>query len=163
MESKGSFSLVSDSDETTFALGRSLAGFCKAGTVLLLDGELAAGKTVFAKGIGEGLGVREHIKSPTFTLLYPYEGRLPFYHFDVYRLSDGEEFLASGFDEYLGGDGVALIEWAERIADSLEAEYIRIQIDRGANDEKRVLHFSACGVKHQTILETWREYEHLGL
>lgn len=155
--------MTTNSAEETYDLAYSLAAFCKASVVFLLDGALATGKTVFAKGLGAGLGVKEHIKSPTFTLFYPYEGRLPFYHFDAYRLADAAEFCDSGFDEYLNGDGVTLIEWGERVIEALAPAYIRVRLTRGQGDNVRTLTFSAIGALHHQLLEAWRTREHIGL
>jgi len=117
--------------EETYALGREYGAAAKRGTVITLDGDLGAGKTVFAKGFAEGLGVREIVNSPTFTILQVYEsGRLPLYHFDVYRIEDPEEMWEVGLQEYLDGDGVCLIEWSEQIEEFLPEDAVRIRIER---------------------------------
>ncbi len=120
--------------EETRAIGRQLGLAAQAGEVYALDGDLGAGKTVFCKGFAEGLGIRETVNSPTFTILQIYEeGRLPLYHFDVYRIEDPEEMEEVGLDEYLEGSGVCLIEWAQRIEELLPAHthYIEIRRDPG--------------------------------
>lgn len=109
-----SLELRSASAERTRALGQWLGERLAPGDVVLLVGELGAGKTVFAQGLGAGLGVRGPINSPTFTLLKEYTGRLPLYHFDLYRIEDPEELFTLGFDEYFDAGGVAVVEWAER-------------------------------------------------
>lgn len=108
--------LQSNSAEQTHQLGIRLGEALAAGCLVLLEGDLGAGKTCLATGIARGLGVDEQtpITSPTYTLLNSYRGRLPLYHFDLYRLADGEELDELGFDEYFQGDGVALVEWPER-------------------------------------------------
>ena len=107
---------------------RKLAAEATPGTVICLDGDLGAGKTVFAKGFAEGLGITRNITSPTFTLLNIYEeGRLPLYHYDVYRVNDIDE------DEYFYGDGVCLIEWAENIKDLIPADAIHIEMKRDSS------------------------------
>ena len=121
-----------DAPEDTEHLAMSLAAKASPGDIFALNGDLGVGKTVFAKGFAKGLGIDEPITSPTFTILQEYEtGRLPFYHFDVYRIEDPEEMEETGLSEYLDGDGVCLIEWAERISDILpeETNYITIEKD----------------------------------
>ena len=108
--------MESFSEKDTFLIGKQFGRQAKAGDIYLLHGDLGVGKTVFTKGFAEGLGIEEPITSPTFTLIQEYmEGRLPFYHFDVYRIGDVEEMYDIGIDEYLFGDGVCLIEWPSRI------------------------------------------------
>ena len=131
-----------NSPEETFALGERIGKEARAGDICTLAGDLGAGKTVFAKGVAAGLGVREHVSSPTFTILQEYrDGRLPLYHFDVYRIEDPEEMYEVGLADYLHGDGVCLIEWAERIAELLPEETIRVTIRRDAqrgNDYRQI-------------------------
>ena len=104
------------SETDTRALGEKLGREALPGTVYTLTGDLGVGKTVFTQGFAKGLGVTEHVNSPTFTIVQEYEeGRLPFYHFDVYRIGDIEEMDEIGYEDYFYGDGVCLIEWAELI------------------------------------------------
>ena len=113
----------------TKELGKKIAASAAAGSVFALIGDLGVGKTVFTKGFAEGLGITEHISSPTFTLVNEYhDGRLPFYHFDVYRIEEAEELEMIGFEEYLYGKGVTLIEWANRIPELLPPNTVRITI-----------------------------------
>ena len=106
---------ISHSPAETIALARTLAATLRRGDVLALSGDLGAGKTHFVKGLAAGLGTAASVTSPTFTLLHEYPGgRLPLYHFDFYRLDDADEALGIGLDEYLDGDGVCVIEWAEK-------------------------------------------------
>ena len=117
------------SAEETFRLGEMTGGKLKPGTVVCLDGDLGVGKTVFVKGVAKGLGIKEPVVSPTFTILQEYrEGRIPLYHFDVYRIEDPEEMYEIGFDDYLYGDGVCLIEWAKRVTELLPEGVLRITI-----------------------------------
>ena len=106
---------ISQSAEETIAFGQAIAATLRRGDVLALCGELGAGKTQFVKGLTSGLGADAAVTSPTFTLIHEYSaGRLPVYHFDFYRLDDEDEALKIGLDEYLDGDGVCLIEWADK-------------------------------------------------
>ena len=117
------------SAEETFKLGEMTGGKLKPGTVVCLDGDLGVGKTVFVKGVAKGLGIKEPVVSPTFTILQEYrDGRIPLYHFDVYRIEDPEEMYEIGFDDYLYGDGVCLIEWAKRVKELLPEDVLRITI-----------------------------------
>jgi len=117
--------------EETFLLGKKLAGQAKQGQIYCLDGELGTGKTVFTQGFAAGLGITEPVSSPTFTIVQVYEeGRLPFYHFDVYRIADVEEMYEIGCEEYFDGEGVCLIEWAHLIEEILPRDIIHIQIEK---------------------------------
>ncbi|MDR1128673.1 MAG: tRNA (adenosine(37)-N6)-threonylcarbamoyltransferase complex ATPase subunit type 1 TsaE [Treponema sp.] len=107
--------IITRSPEETAKLGEKLARHLKAGTVIALRGTLGTGKTCLAKGIARGLGVKETVTSPTYTIICEYEGTVPFYHIDAYRLSGDEEFEALGAEDLLYGEGVTVIEWSERI------------------------------------------------
>lgn len=119
------------SEKDTFELGKEFGKKAEAGSVFTLIGDLGVGKTVFTKGFAEGLGIDEDVTSPTFTIVQVYEGgRLPFYHFDVYRIGDSSEMDEIGFEEYVYGDGVSFIEWADLIADIIPKEHTRITISK---------------------------------
>ena len=119
------------SETETYRLGEELAGVALPGQVYTLIGDLGVGKTVFTKGFAKGLGVQEHVSSPTFTIVQIYEeGRMPFYHFDVYRIGDVEEMDEIGYEDYIYGDGVSLIEWANLIEEILPENYTRITIEK---------------------------------
>lgn len=119
------------SPEETFALGEKIGRTALPGQIYTLTGDLGVGKTVLTQGVAAGLGIREAVSSPTFTIVQVYEeGRLPFYHFDVYRIGDIEEMEEIGYDDYFFGDGVCLIEWAELIADILPEEHVSIKIEK---------------------------------
>lgn len=123
--------IESFSAEDTFAYGKECGLAAKPGQVYCLYGDLGVGKTVFTQGFAEGLGIREPVSSPTFTIVQVYEeGRMPFYHFDVYRISDPEEMYEVGFDDYIEGDGVCFIEWANLIDELLPEERIEITIEK---------------------------------
>ena len=115
--------------EDTFALGQKIGELVKPGTVISLVGDLGVGKTVFTQGLAKGLGITEPVNSPTFTILQSYEeGRLPFYHFDVYRIGDISEMDEIGYEDCFYGDGVSLIEWADLIREILPDHYTQITI-----------------------------------
>ena len=117
--------------EETFALGESLGREAVPGQVCTLIGDLGVGKTVFTQGMARGLGITGPVNSPTFTVLQVYEeGRLPFYHFDVYRLSCEEEMDDIGYEEYFFGDGVCLVEWAELFPDLIPKEAIWLTVEK---------------------------------
>ena len=119
------------SEEETFNIGREIGSNAVPGAVFTLIGDLGVGKTVFTKGFGAGLGIEEPINSPTFTIIQVYdEGRLPLYHFDVYRIGDVEEMDEIGFDEYVYGDGVSLIEWANLIEEIIPKVHTEILIEK---------------------------------
>ena len=120
--------------------GRELAEKAEPGDVIALIGDLGTGKTTLTKYIAEGLGVKETISSPTFTIVKEYKsGRLPLYHFDVYRLGDGEEFLDIGAEEFLYGDGVCVIEWADIVADVLPENATCVKLSYGETSEERII------------------------
>ena len=119
------------SAEETFRLGEELGQKARPGQVYCLNGDLGVGKTVLTQGFAAGLGIEGPVSSPTFTILQEYtEGRIPLYHFDVYRLAEAEELDEIGFDDYLNGDGVCLIEWAERFPETIPAEAGEIRIEK---------------------------------
>ncbi len=117
--------------EETFELGRSLGEQAKPGDIYTLNGDLGVGKTVFSQGLAKGLGIAEPISSPTFTIVQVYEeGRLPFYHFDVYRIGDAEEMEEIGYQDYFYGNGVCLIEWADLIREILPEKVIPVLLEK---------------------------------
>lgn len=123
--------IETSSAEETFALGKHLGEEAKAGQIYTLVGDLGVGKTVFTQGMAEGLGITEPISSPTFTIIQEYEeGRLPFYHFDVYRIGDIEEMEEIGYDDYFFGKGVCMIEWANLIEELLPEHVIQVTIEK---------------------------------
>lgn len=121
--------------EETFALGKKIGEHARPGQIYTLNGDLGVGKTVFTQGVAAGLGIFEPICSPTFTIIQEYEsGRLPFYHFDVYRIGDIEEMEEIGYDDYFFGQGICLIEWAELIEEILPRERIRVRIEKNLEE-----------------------------
>ncbi len=127
------------SPQETRALGRRLAEVLKPGDVLLLWGDLGAGKSELTRGIAEGLGVTSTVTSPSFTILNVYEeGRVPLYHFDWYRLESAEELYEMGMDEYLGGDGVAVVEWPSQCPEAIPETCLSVKIEPVQEDEREI-------------------------
>lgn len=123
--------IETNSPEETFRVGKELGEKAYAGQVFTLTGDLGVGKTVFTQGLAKGLGIEEPVNSPTFTIVQEYDGgRLPFYHFDVYRIGDVEEMEEVGFDDYVMGEGVSLIEWADLISEILPEKRTEILIEK---------------------------------
>ena len=123
--------IESFSHEDTFNIGYELGKNAKAGQIYCLNGDLGVGKTVFTKGFAKGLGIEEDVSSPTFTIVLEYhEGRVPFYHFDVYRIGDVTEMEEIGYEEYFFGQGVCLIEWACLVEDIIPENAVHINIEK---------------------------------
>ncbi|CDF57507.1 tRNA (adenosine(37)-N6)-threonylcarbamoyltransferase complex ATPase subunit type 1 TsaE [Thermobrachium celere] len=122
--------VVTNSERETFELGYKIGSILKKGDVISLNGDLGAGKTHLTKGIAAGLGVEDYITSPTFTIVNEYMGRLPLYHFDVYRIDDIYEMYEIGFEEYLYGDGVCVVEWGDMVEELLPKDKIYIYIKK---------------------------------
>lgn len=121
--------IETNSPEETFEAGRKVGMNAKPGEIYTLNGDLGVGKTVFTQGVAAGLGILEHVNSPTFTIVQVYEsGRLPFYHFDVYRIGDVEEMDEIGYEDYFYGNGLCIVEWAERIRELIPAQTRQITI-----------------------------------
>ncbi len=127
----GCMVIETQSPKETFNVGKKLGEHAIPGQVFTLTGDLGVGKTVFTQGLAKGLGIEETVNSPTFTIVQEYDGgRLPFYHFDVYRIGDAEEMEEIGFDDYILGDGVSLIEWADLIREILPEKRTEILIEK---------------------------------
>ena len=123
--------IETNSAEETYSFGEKLGKAAKPGQIYTLNGDLGVGKTVLTQGFAKGLGITEAVNSPTFTILQVYEeGRLPLYHFDVYRIGDVEEMDEIGYEDYFYGDGVCLIEWANLIEEILPEKYTEIRIEK---------------------------------
>lgn len=119
------------SEKDTLEFGKKLGADAKPGQIVCIDGDLGVGKTVFTKGFAEGLGVKDDVVSPTFTIIQEYtDGNIPMYHFDVYRIGHPDEMYDIGYEEYFYGDGVCLIEWSSRIEELLPEESIHINIEK---------------------------------
>lgn len=133
--------LFSDSPEATEFIGQELAKYLRSGDILTLDGDLGAGKTALTRGIARGLGLTSHVSSPTFTIVMEHpaekDGQLSLFHFDVYRLVNGDDFLDSGLDEYFDQKGVSVLEWGKLVADVLPEDILRISMQ--GTDEVRTI------------------------
>ncbi len=127
------------SPEQTFEFGRALAKELEVGCVVALSGPLGSGKTVLIKGICSGLGVTEFVTSPSFVIINEYPGKVKVYHFDLYRLENTEEFIKLGYEEYFYGNGITLIEWAEKIKTFLPEERMEINLQILSENERRIL------------------------
>lgn len=137
----------------TKKFGIKLGKLLNSGDILCLNGDLGAGKTTLTKSIGLGLGVIDYITSPTFALINEYEGRVKVYHFDVYRLENVEDLYDLGFDEYFYGNGVSIIEWADRIEKLLPKERIALDIEKGKNIDERIISITGYGNRYIEVLK----------
>ena len=122
----------------TEAFGEKMGRAAEAGQVYCLSGDLGVGKTVFTKGFAKGLDITEHVTSPTFTIINEYEGRLPLYHFDVYRVGDVDEMYEIGCEEYFYGEGVCVVEWADLIEEIMPEDTLWINIEYGEKEGERI-------------------------
>ncbi|MFZ5641975.1 MAG: tRNA (adenosine(37)-N6)-threonylcarbamoyltransferase complex ATPase subunit type 1 TsaE [Bacillota bacterium] len=153
--------LESNSPEETFKIGEMTGKMAGAGDIYCLNGDLGAGKTVFAKGVASGLGVKGRVASPTFTIINEHQGRLPFYHMDAYRLGGPEELADLGCEEYFYGQGVTLVEWAEIISEELPAERLEINIT-GEGEEPRNIEMKPYGYRYYRMVEELSRHVHSG-
>ena len=132
---------VTNSEEETEALGARLAEQLGPGAVVAFTGDLGAGKTAFTRGLARGLGIPDRVTSPTFTIVNEYEGgRLPLFHFDMYRLASSDELFDIGWEDYLAQGGVCAVEWSENVSDALEGGAVQVEICRGAAEDQRIIH-----------------------
>jgi tRNA threonylcarbamoyladenosine biosynthesis protein TsaE len=131
--------------DETGALAERVGALLRAGDVVVLTGELGAGKTVFAKGIARALGITEPVVSPTFTIVREYEAPVPLVHVDVYRLDHLQELHDLGFDDLVGGEAVTLVEWGDRVQALLPASRLDVQLLTGAGDDERMISFDPVG------------------
>jgi len=145
--------IISRSEKQTLDIGRKIAANLVKGDIICLWGQLGSGKTVLAKGISSGLGVsKEEVISPTFVLMRRYDARIPVYHFDLYRLSRPDDIINIGYEEFLFGDGVSIIEWADRLVHLLPQEFLKVEL-RVSGESKRSFKFTARGKRHKELLE----------
>ncbi|GKU85254.1 tRNA (adenosine(37)-N6)-threonylcarbamoyltransferase complex ATPase subunit type 1 TsaE [Niallia sp. NCCP-28] len=134
--------------EDTQIIAEKLATLLKSGDVITLEGDLGAGKTTFTKGLAKGLNINRTVNSPTFTIIKEYNGRLPLYHMDVYRVKDSFEDL--GFDEYFEGNGVCVVEWAHLIQDQLPEDYLKISLLYEEENKRKII-FEPNGARYMHI------------
>lgn len=145
--------MVTRSPKETLELGQRIGELLQPGSIICLSGELGAGKTALTQGLAKGLGVYDYITSPTYTIVNEYEGRIPLFHFDVYRLENEEEIYEIGFDEYLEKNGVVVIEWASIIENALPHEHLWITIEKNEDLEERVLTLTPRGSYYEELLK----------
>ena len=130
--------LFSDSSEKTIEIGKKFGSFLKPGDIVAYKGTLAAGKTTFTKGIAKALDIKEDITSPTFTLISEYEGKIPLYHFDAYRLDSVEAFSDIGSEELMYGNGICAIEWTENVEDAIPDDAIKVEIEIIESEKRKI-------------------------
>lgn len=147
---KLNYKVICENEHETMHLATKLGEALQVGDVIALEGDLGAGKTTFTKAVAKALGVTRNVNSPTFTIMKQYQGRLPLYHFDVYRMEDADEDL--GFDEFFYGEGVCIVEWAHLIGPQLPSELLNIQI-KYIGETKREITLEAKGERYETICE----------
>ncbi len=145
------FIYTTNSPEDTIQFGNKIGNILKPGMILLLYGDLGAGKTCLASGILKSLGVNEYVTSPTFTLVNEYEGRLSVAHFDLYRLNEPEELYDIGFEEYLYGERVVLIEWPERGGEMIPSTYLKVEITGFEN--QREIRLESVGEEYEGLVK----------
>ncbi len=144
--------ILSKGADETQAFGKHLARHLKGGDILCFFGDLGSGKTTLIKGIAEGLKIdQKNVSSPTFVLMNIYEGRLALFHFDLYRLEHIREIDTIGYDEFLYGNGVSVIEWADRLGASLPEEYLKIELEHKTLNERAIL-LTAIGRRYQDLV-----------
>lgn len=139
---------VTHSEQETVELGIKMGKLLEAGDIVLLYGDLGAGKTVLTRGIALGLGAKDVVTSPTYTLMHRYEGRVPVYHFDLYRLNGPDEVLDVGYEEFFYGDGVSIVEWPERLEYLCPEEHVRVRIEVAGDGQKRRITVDAVGGRY---------------
>jgi len=139
---------IKETEKMAYKLGQKL----NSGDVICLIGDLGAGKTTFTQSLAKGMGVDDYVTSPTFTIVQEYEGRIPLYHFDVYRISDASEMYDIGFDEYVYGQGVCVIEWAHLIKSALPDNYLWIELTH-IDENKRKINFNYTNDYYKNLAE----------
>ena len=143
--------IKTNSVEETQLLAEKIGGWVQPGMILTLEGDLGAGKTTFTKGFAKGLDIKRNVNSPTFTIIKEYQGRLPLYHMDVYRLKHPDEMYDLGYEEYFYGEGVTVVEWAKIIEPLLPDEYLAMEIL--VVPEGRELCFIPHGIRYERLIE----------
>ncbi|HHV25700.1 tRNA (adenosine(37)-N6)-threonylcarbamoyltransferase complex ATPase subunit type 1 TsaE [Anaerosalibacter bizertensis] len=139
--------------EDTEKFGYRLGSLLEGGDIVCLTGDLGAGKTTLTKSIAKGLDVKDYVTSPTFALINEYKGRVPVYHFDVYRLEGIEDVIDLGFEEYFYSKGVTIIEWGDKIEKFLPEDILTVEMNRGKTDNERIISIFSNGKRSETIIE----------
>ncbi|WP_096155862.1 MULTISPECIES: tRNA (adenosine(37)-N6)-threonylcarbamoyltransferase complex ATPase subunit type 1 TsaE [Bacillus] len=142
------YEIHTTSSDETMKQAEEMARLFMGGEVLLLEGDLGAGKTTFTKGLAKGLDIKRNVNSPTFTIIKEYQGRLPLFHMDVYRLEDSDEDL--GFDDYFSGDGVCVVEWAQFIEEFLPKERLEVSIFHQGDSERMII-LEPIGTRYEQL------------
>ena len=138
--------IVTHSAAETERLGERVAGVLRGGEVLALFGPMGMGKTAFTRGLARGLGVRGEVSSPTFALIHEHAGKIPLYHFDMFRVTSWDDLYSTGFLDYLETGGVLVIEWSENIEGALPEDAVRISVSRGASEDERIFAFDGLAL-----------------
>lgn len=147
------YHLTTKSPEETMELAQRIARQLKKGSIVTLHGELGSGKTTFVQGMVKGLGLKDmRVQSPTFVLMNIYEAKVPFYHFDLYRLETPQEILQIGYDDFFYGQGISVIEWADRLNNLYPAEYLKVELRHDVVHQREIL-VSAQGKFYENILK----------
>jgi len=146
--------------EETKKIGNYLAGLLKPGDIILFFGELGSGKTCLTQGIAATMKVKEMVNSPSFTIINEYHGKFPIYHFDLFRLNSFYELYDLGYEEYFYGDGITIVEWAEKIDQNLPFEYLKIIITF-LDQKKRKIEFSPIGERYEQLIKEFKKYENI--
>jgi len=154
--------LFSNSVEDTYDIGKRLGRLLTKGSIVCLTGDLGAGKTAFTQGIAKGMGVEDYVTSPTYTIINEYQGRIPLYHFDVYRLNDVEEMYELGYEEYFFGDGAVVVEWADIVRDIIPTERLWITILKGKDENSREILIEPTGAAYEEIVKGMEHNENTG-
>jgi len=150
--------IIANNLQETEKIGKIISHHLEKGTVVCLDGDLGVGKTALTQFIAREFGVKEYITSPTFTIIKEYQGLLPFYHMDVYRIESEDDMYDLGYDEYIYSEGVTIIEWSEKIKAILPEDRININIQR-LDDNRRTLFIDGKGLVCEKIIEELKKYE----
>jgi tRNA threonylcarbamoyladenosine biosynthesis protein TsaE len=143
---------ITNTVEETIELGKKIGGSLNPGDIVCIDGDLGSGKTHLTKGIALGLGIDDHITSPTFNIVNEYEGRIKLYHFDVYRVNDPDEIAAIGFDEYIFSDAASVIEWSDYIKELIPDDHIQINM-ANESETRRSISIQFFGKRYDKIKE----------
>ena len=153
---KNTADLYSNSPKETQSLGNKIGRLSMPGDLILMAGELGAGKTCFTQGVLNGIGSLEYVRSPTFVLVMEYKGRIPLYHADLYRISETAELESIGIEEYLNSDGICVVEWADRFDYLFQLDHLEIKIDwsnSGPSSDKRRIKLTSKGSRHAKLID----------